>query len=50
MKYIVESGSVRFIYNSLDIMSEELQKIFSFLIFFSDSELVKGDFVYRVER
>jgi len=50
MKYIVESGSVRFIYNSLDVMSEELQKIFALVIFFKDSELVKGTWIYRIER
>lgn len=50
MKFIVESGSVRFVYRSLDVMSEELKKIFSLLIFFDGSELVRGNSVYRVER
>lgn len=50
MKYIIESGSVRFVYSTLDTMSEELQKIFMFLIFFRDIELTREGYTYRVER
>jgi len=50
MRYIVQAGSVRFIYSSWDSLSDELQKIFSFLIYFSNTELVRHGAVYRLER
>lgn len=50
MKYIVESGSVRFIYNSLDVMSEEIKKIFMLLIHFDGNELIQNGAIYRVIR
>jgi hypothetical protein len=50
MRYIVQAGSVRFIYSSWDSLSDELQKIFRFLIHFGSIELVRHGAVYRLER
>jgi len=50
MRYIVQAGSVRFIYNSWDSLSDELQKIFRFLMYIGNSELVRHGSIYRLER
>jgi len=49
MRYIVELGSARLIYNSLESMTEQLQNLFRVLIYFRGGECQINNIVYRIE-
>jgi len=50
MRYIVQFDRVRVIYKDLESMTEQVQKLFRFLIHLGEFELQQDGYVYTIER
>lgn len=49
MKYIIQQGSVRYIYSNLEAFGEDVARIFRFLIHFRGAQLERGSTIYSIE-
>lgn len=49
MKYIIQQGSVRYIYSSFEAFGEDVARIFRLLIHFRGCQFERGQTIYRIE-
>lgn len=49
MKFIVQQGSVRYIYSNFEALGEDIARIFRFLIHYRGLQLERGSTIYSIE-